>query len=220
MEVGLERENGFKQERSKQKTAKHCVCGGGAGAVQRVGEGAWSYSIVPVGREWVLSKYFNKHAIVSMGFLLFFLEKWCTNMLEDNFSCKLYLTLTGLSPQRNLRQPLWICPLASQGDFQVVFSPSVTISHNWQLQAWCIICLSVHFLSGGQLTILGIYFLLHYLEEILSVGVWHNFRGNLCLLAKGKCELRPHFLERPWRWYFTEQQVRKQSRVRSGKWFV
>lgn len=57
-----------KREANRKQQSIGCAVGGRE-AVQRVGEGAGSYSIVPVGREWVLSKYFNKHAIVSMGFL-------------------------------------------------------------------------------------------------------------------------------------------------------
>lgn len=39
------------------------------------------------------------------------------------------------------------------------------------------------------------YFLLHDLTYFLSVGVWHIFRENPNVSAKGKCGLEPHFLE-------------------------
>ena len=56
------------QTREKQTEKSKAVCvwrggeggsggGEGGGGVWRVGEGAGSYSIVPAGREWVLSKY-------------------------------------------------------------------------------------------------------------------------------------------------------------------
>ena len=84
-------------------------------------------------------------------------------MLEDHSHCKLYLTLTGLphkETSHNLSEfALWLHRVI----FRLFFSPSVTISHNWQLQGKVSVYLCNFSLSWTAYNI-GIYFLLHYLE--------------------------------------------------------
>lgn len=71
-----ERENGFKQERSKQKTAKHCVCGGGAGGGAKSWGGGHEVTLV----FQLAESGYSVNILINMQlfpwvFFLFFLEK-------------------------------------------------------------------------------------------------------------------------------------------------
>lgn len=107
-------------KRSNQKTEPQCVCGGRGGAKEEGRESLLSFQLAQSGHS------VNICCLGTHNFFQGFPFSPSPWRSSEHICWK--VTLIGVlfyigwaSPQENLRQPLWICPLASHSDFHVFF---------------------------------------------------------------------------------------------------
>lgn len=191
---GSPREEMISNKRGPNRKQRRSVCvvaeeGGGEE------EGRGVAALVPAGQAGHSANIhcLNKYAVCFQGF------SFPSSLRNGDHICwqvilmEVQLYIVWASPQENLRQPLWTCPLASYSDFHVFLSPSGTIFHNWQLQTKVLsvyLCNSHSWLDSLQFWDLLSSPLFKISFKCRSMT---KPQGESALLAKEKCELRPHF---------------------------